>query len=934
MGLTSLYAGKANNHNPGKTPGWYPQALFKTDYYTAWRHYINDHISRSAFWTTSKRWFDYRVFAMTDAEDVHVGREGWLFDQYALQSYRDGDCKDQSQLQARHQSQVQELYRTLRMLSGLGKISGRPVVVSIAPAKSTIYPEYLGKLPPAPKCAKSAYDVWLETCNQSPLDAFVRLDERLLAAKPRGAELYQKTGNAWTTEGVDIVTQALMESLLGDGPFDSGNGDLADRVLGRPTASEKSTEPKSPWSDSHLSSILIYGGPQAGRLLNGLAAGFERVDRIDSTQIPSLNYHERIIDYDAVLILIEESRLADLRIDLDRWCAMLAAENLAVARNTVPLNTIKAKKHISIDGDSRSLTIKSMGADSFLTLPALPGSSADTLRMLKLKLDAPRADTLTWTDNSGPGVHHRQLRPGQTDLYLPLAYGPSARLDINPGSRTGIYRLASAELLEFDLAGGPLEAQAASRSADLEKEMARGKIVWPSTVRVTPDTKTRESVPSPSPAIVLNDFEPGGIFQRKGTSADIVISGTFSGSAAAIEAQIEHFETHKPVVPWTVIDNTPSEGIFMGILAEIPQGGWYRVAVRFSDQPQISDTGKARWGVGILVACIGQSNMKEWFYSGKDLSPHSMASLHRQGRWQPESLQGNGATAFANRLIGKTAIPVGLLDYAVNGSGLCKEADWGKGYWADQSNGGIYRQFVDAVADTGGALEYILWMQGEADAARATISERQYLQTLTAFIDQHIRKDIVNGSSHPRLPFLIVGMVKRPIGRDAPHQAIRNAQWQATRDIPECYLAATTMDLKNLGRQHLAPEAYTTLGLRCAQTVLYLLGEETYYRGPSVVGGFKTDPRTIEVRLLHRGGNDFQPVSDITGWQVMHEREKIPIEQISRVDSRTLHIRLTNPVSGPLKISYLYGAMPDTQHPIRDNSAMELPLEPYEQMIP
>lgn len=929
LGLPSLDTGPDNGDKLGKVPGWYPRALAKTDYYTAWRHYFDDRLNRLTLLTIPKRWFDYRVFAMTDSKDVHVGRDGWLFDRYAVQSHRQNDCREQARLRAH----VQEVFHTLRMVTGLGRISGRPVVVSIAPDKSTIYPEYLGEPPPVGECGKNAYDLWLETNAQTPLDSFVRLDDCLLNAKSRGIELYQKAGTSWTPEGVDIVSRTLMASLLGDGPFGSRDDDLTAKMLGRPAAGQ-STRSKNPWSDNHLSSILVYGGSQAGKLLNGLAGGFDRVDRIDASQIPSLDYHERITDYDAVLILIQESRLADVYIDLDRWCAMLSVDELAVAKNTIPLNTIKTKKHISIDMDGSSLTIKSMGAGAFFTLPALPGSGTDTLRMLKLKLDAPRADTLRWTDNSSTDANRRDLRPGPTELYLPLAQGPSVRLDINPGAHTGIYHLASAELLEFDISGSSLRTASPSPSTTNDRETARGKIVWPSADKEPPEPETRPpQKPSPK-TIVLNDVQPGSIFQRKGTSANIVISGRYTGEAKAIEARVEHFETREPVVPWTVIDSAPTQGIFMGILSEVPQGGWYRIAVRFSDQHTVADTGKARWAVGILVACIGQSNMEEWFYSGNDLSPHSLTGLHRKGRWQPASFQGNGATAFANRLIGRTGVPVGLLDYAVNGSGLCKEADWGTGYWADQSRGSIYRKLVDAVSDAGGALEYVLWMQGEADAARATISKRQYRQTLTAFIEQQIRKDIINGSTQPKLPFLLIGMVKRPIGKDAPHQAVRNAQWQVIQDIPQCYMAATTMDLKNLGRQHLAPEAYTTLGLRTAQTILYLLGEETYYRGPTVISSFKIDPRTIEVRLLHRGGNDFQPQSGITGWRIFQGSEKIPIEDVSRADSRTIHIRLANPVQGSLHLSYLYGAMPDTKHPIRDNSAMELPLESYEQVIP
>ena len=44
----------------------------------------------------------------------------------------------------------------------------------------------------------------------------------------------------------------------------------------------------------------------------------------------------------------------------------------------------------------------------------------------------------------------------------------------------------------------------------------------------------------------------------------------------------------------------------------VPQGGWYRIAVSgrdASDAEVCQATGAHRWGVGINVLCIGQSNM-------------------------------------------------------------------------------------------------------------------------------------------------------------------------------------------------------------------------------------------------------------------------------------------------------------------------------------
>jgi hypothetical protein len=173
-------------------------------------------------------------------------------------------------------------------------------------------------------------------------------------------------------------------------------------------------------------------------------------------------------------------------------------------------------------------------------------------------------------------------------------------------------------------------------------------------------------------------------------------------------------------------------------------------------------------------------------------------------------------------------------------------------------------------------------------------------------------------------------MVKRPGGKDKPHQAIRNAQKIVAEHVPDCYLAATTLDLKNLGRQHLSPEAYITMGSRVAQTVLFILGEETYHRGPWVSGMKRLDNRTIDVKIRHRGGTDFTPATGITGWEVIADGTRQPINQVYRHDSETIRITLKNPLPDKAKIHYLYGAMPDTTNPVIDNSTMALPLEEYQ----
>ena len=435
------------------------------------------------------------------------------------------------------------------------------------------------------------------------------------------------------------------------------------------------------------------------------------------------------------------------------------------------------------------------------------------------------------------------------------------------------------------------------------------------------------------PSIAPTDFDEGRIFQRKGQSTEIVISGTYRGHVEGIEARVVRSNTFEEITAWTVIDDAPKNGIFVGVLADVPQGGWYNIQVRSHTDHTVAINGKNKWGVGMLIACLGQSNMKEWFYTGKDLKAHSLLRKFNDRGWSKFGPTGNAAIAFGNRIIDRLGIPVGLMDYSVNGSGLRKEADWGTGYWEDTSPNSIYDRFITGVSDAGGAAEFVIWIQGEADAARGTVTMNEYADSLEHFITNQVRSDVANGSSRENLPFLVVMMIKRPGGKNAPHQDIRNAQRHVVENVADCYLAATTLDLKNHGRQHLTPKAYISMGNRVAQTVLYVLGQETYHRGPGITNVKQIDNRTIEIAIKHNGGSDFIPAIGITGWEVIAHGISVPIAKVYRHDPQTLRILLERPLDDNAQIRYLYGAMPDAKNPVLDNSPLSLPLEAFQSDI-
>ena len=230
-------------------------------------------------------------------------------------------------------------------------------------------------------------------------------------------------------------------------------------------------------------------------------------------------------------------------------------------------------------------------------------------------------------------------------------------------------------------------------------------------------------------------------------------------------------------------------------------------------------------------------------------------------------------------------------------------------------------------------LEYVIWIHGEADAAKGTVTQEEYVFSLTHFIEDQVRIDIANGSQRVQLPFLIVMMIKRPGGKDKPHQAIRNAQKQVVANVTDCYLAATTLDLKNHGRQHLTPKAYIVMGQRVAQAILHILGKEPYHRGPQVVAAGQIDARTVEIKIRHNGGNDFAPVSGISGWEIIAAGGPVPIQNVYRHDARTIRIVTQQPLTGGIVVRYLYGAMPDVKQPVMDNSPLSLPLEEFQSEI-
>lgn len=980
-------------------PKFSGKVLLDGKFYRAFDRYFNDRFSLQGPLLLAKRWIEYQIFRTTDADQVHVGRNRWLYHRKSVEDYR----IDAADLK----TELARSVMTLHALEAMLTAAGREFVLMVVPNKSSVYPEHLGIVCRNDPGKQRFYERFLQTVADYPLKGFVRLDDRLQEAKLQGGPaLYFRDSRFWSEGGAAVALDQLLRKLEKEPPAARAQtgpnrrfppDDLRRRLMGISLVeNDEALRRFTAAEDADLPAAVVYGDGFFDALLPDLVPLHRSMDVLPNDRIPSVQFEETLSDYDLVLLEVAESQLKSLQIDVSEIYHSLAPDLGNPDIQTVDPAMIRPGSGTSLRRAGEGWALRAAGVNSTLTIEGLPGSNGKVFRMLKFDVSAHQsARWVVEFPGELPYRAHETLHAGISEFFVPLPFGASVSLILKPGQRPGLFSLNSVEIVSFGMRpefAPPAAATAAvvsvsgadrdpwmvahrspnagrpatepvpignGRQSDRQTatEVSTGDaaetVVENRTEPVQSDSQpsVRETAMDPIPqkpdpprseqsrklrpaSLHLTGFADGRIFQRIGNRADITVSGQYQGEPGAVEARVLHWGPEQTeVLPWTEIDPKPQNGMFLGLLPQVPQGGWYRLQVRCRANPARVVQGQNRWGVGLLVACIGQSNMKEWFRTGEDLRPHPLLRKFGPAGWETFQRSGNGAISFGNRIAERLGIPVGVMDFAVDGSGLRREADWGVGYWQDTAPGSIYQNFLDGIADSGGALEFVVWTQGEADAARGTVTEKEYRYSLENFIQRQVRADVRNASAKPQLPFLIVSMIKRPYGKDEPHQGIRNAQRQAAEDLAGCYFAATTLDLENLGKEHLAPAAYITLGQRVAQTVLYVLGLETYYRGPEVAAAVQVDAATIDVKIRHRGGSDFQPRSGASGWEVMAGGEPVQVATVTKRDSETLRLALDRPLQETASIRYLFGALPDARRPIRDNSALRLPLEAYQGLV-
>jgi hypothetical protein len=452
-----------------------------------------------------------------------------------------------------------------------------------------------------------------------------------------------------------------------------------------------------------------------------------------------------------------------------------------------------------------------------------------------------------------------------------------------------------------------------------------------------------------SPTIAVKDFPNYRVFQRDigGSSKSVTISGTYSNMAwNRVEARVLVHGTNTPVIHWTTIDSTPGGGTFSGNLT-VPQGGWYNAEIRALDDAGSvigSSRGTNKWGVGMIILCIGQSNM-----SGHGQPPLTIATsdlavnYSNAGIWEhlsdpyddaspPGAVDNDNSTAagsmvpaLANSLLQTFNFPIAFVPSPKDNSNLYSQ-------WAYRNPSNhydtttLYGQSITKARTVGG-VEIIVMHQGEADT-NAHRTEAQYKADFATLIG-HYSEDL-----YATIPIFICQVGPITLGfntrTDTDVVAVRNAQHDLDNG-EDIFMAATAMDQPRLDHVHFTTQGLDAIGGRVAQTIKYYFGATWYYRGPVITSASFVDQARdmVDVQIDHWGGDDITPSSGITGFSLLSDGSPVSITSADRMARNLIRLTLASPIPNgtTAKLSYLWGSNPDTSALVKDNSSLELPLE-------
>lgn len=452
-----------------------------------------------------------------------------------------------------------------------------------------------------------------------------------------------------------------------------------------------------------------------------------------------------------------------------------------------------------------------------------------------------------------------------------------------------------------------------------------------------------------APTVSCTDLTADRVYQRtKGTTAKTIsLAGTYTGDdPASISIQLINANSNANIGSPIALGSATISGGNWGGSASIPQGGWYNFkAISLSSVPATIATSSQtsnKWGVGILIATLGQSNMSNMYDVSS--SPPTMNATTREynGTWG--NIVGNGAIRLADAIQTVLGLPVGLLRYAVSGSGV--EYNDSFGIWDSLTAGQPYPVFASGLTAAGGDCEFILWHQGEADTKGAT-SRTDYKAGLDN-IYSRIRTATGRSTSQLKFGCAITGSFSVSPSTDDSVNDIRHAQLEWIAATSGVFFAGSSVDMIRPGGDlaHWTAPYYERMGRRYAQAVLNQLSLVSYGADGLVVASASRLNTSVDVYLniTQNGGSALKELDgstdggSLTGFQISDDDFATTLTiSTTAFSSEKVKLTLSTIPTNPVKVRYQYGQSPNITNPTFDNTSpssdsLGLPIQPFENL--
>lgn len=381
--------------------------------------------------------------------------------------------------------------------------------------------------------------------------------------------------------------------------------------------------------------------------------------------------------------------------------------------------------------------------------------------------------------------------------------------------------------------------------------------------------------------ITVTELDTDRVFQRDGTARSMTFAGTYTGNPDQIQIRIILDSDSSVAQDWTTLGSQSiAAGSWSGTLS-VPQGGPYRFSARVLGNTAITATSANKWGIGAVIAALGQSlivhqydqtnsqgfvpdaNTKRFIIDGwKALSAttSSAENTANSERGAGSAAKGPGGIVLANQIrtlfaAGGHNIPVGLIMAAYGGTASTR--------WVSVANGGTGDAWASfaataALSLVGSEFEAVIWQQGESDGSGA-VSKSTFKANYDLILAQLWALSGRNASS---FKFIIAQIGSSNFGSstDSSVQNIREALSEWAVDNAANGVAGPIITIDGLHASgdsvHWIYQSYVRAARRFAQEAAYSYGY-TAFRGvgPKITAAtFTEGGHDITLTVAQSGG--------------------------------------------------------------------------------